>query len=103
MKIIFTFEILFVACPWPLMTSWSLPSSLLFFILKGEREGSFILFFQVDLDFSLRGVFTTWAVHVRGKNWDFGKELSGKILISLGSVVLVSKWPLSRYTSNWNY
>ena len=75
------------------MTSWSLPSSLLFFILKGEREGSFILFFQVDLDFSLRGVFTTWAVHVRGKNWDFGKELSGKILISLGSVV--SKSPLS--------
>ena len=75
------------------MTSWSLPSSLYIFVLKGEeREGSFIHFFQVDLDFSLRGVFTTWALHVRGKNWDFGQELSGKILISLGSVVLVSEW-----------
>ena len=76
-----------------LMTSLSLPSSLYIFVLKGEeREGSFIHFFQVDLDFSSRGVFTTWAVHVRSKNCDLGKELSGKILISLGSVVLVSEW-----------
>ena len=34
---------------------------------------------------------------MRGKNRDFGQKLSGKILISFGSVVLVSEWlwPLS--------
>ena len=88
-----------------LMTSLSLPSSLYIFVLKGEeREGSFIHFFQVDLDFSSRGVFTTWAVHVRSKNWDFGQGIIGKdtdltrVSCTCERVALTTE-----YTSNWNY
>ena len=49
----------------------------------------------MDLDFSLRGVFTTWAVHVLGKNRDLGEEIIGKDPYLLGSVVTCEwMWPL---------
>ena len=74
-----------------LMTSWSLRCRLHFTFLiskvKREKKNLLFSFSQLDLDFSLRGVFTTWAVHVLGKNRDLGEEIIGKDPYLLGSVV----------------
>ena len=101
-KIIFTFGILFVARPCNAINDilvTALPSALYIFNIKVKRwEGRRIfysVFSQLDLDFSLRGVFTTWAVHVLGKNRDLGEEIIGKDPYLLGSVVTCEwMWPL---------